>query len=325
MNFREATLRGTRGASEALSELGLKTKIKNGLQQIDIFDCLKQLDVVTVCRPLDGLLGAYTTHNQTHGVLVSTNRRLPIQRFTAAHELGHFWLKHGTSIDSEESIDKARNSKGNAPLHEVEAEAFASEFILSKALVGYTIRRQNYSKSELKHPDIIYQLSLRLGASYSATRVAMQNHNFISLHESSQAAAVSPKIIKERLLRDLGLRASHPDVFHLTENDNGSYILSGPEDTVIIELQEHSTSGYSWTDIPSSATLNTLFDFNKTEVSSGVGGLSHRKLVLQGTEVAQISTHEKRAWEVNGNPINTFEITLDFRGQESGLPRAYNQ
>ena len=325
MNYREATLRGTRGASEALSHLGLKTKIKEGLQQIDVFDCLKRLDVVTVCRPLDGLLGAYTTHGQTHGVMVSTNRRLPIQRFTAAHELGHFWLKHGTSIDSEESINNARSIKGNAPFSEVEAEAFASEFILPKSLVGYTIRRQNYAKSELKNPEIIYQLSLRLGASYSATRVAMQNHNFLSLQDSSRAASVSPKLIKQTLLKELGLSASHPDVFHLTEKDNGSYILSGPEDTIIIDLQEHSTSGYSWTEIPSSANINTLFDIHKIASESRIGGLSQRKLVLQGNEVAQINTQEKRPWDVGGKPINNFEVTLDFRGQESGLPRAYNQ
>ncbi|MEI8704706.1 ImmA/IrrE family metallo-endopeptidase [Pseudoalteromonas sp. B62] len=260
MNYREATLRGTRGASEALSRLGLKTKIKEGLHQIDVFDSLKQLDVVTVCRPLEGLLGAYTMHGKTHGVMVSTNRRLPIQRFTAAHELGHFWLQHGTSLDSEESIGDARNVKGNAPFKEVEAEAFASEFILPKSLVGYTIRRQNYAKPDLKNPETIYQLSLRLGASYSATRVAMQNHKFISLQESTIAASVSPKSIKQCLLKGLGINASHPDVFILTEKDNGSYILSGPEDTVIIELQEHSTSGYSWTEIPSSTIVNTLLD-----------------------------------------------------------------
>lgn len=325
MNYREATLRGTRGASEALSSLGIKTKIKDGLQQIDIFDSLKQLGVVTVCRPLDGLLGAYTNHSETHGVLVSTNRRLPIQRFTAAHELGHFWLKHGTSIDSEESIHKARDCTANAPLQEVEAEAFASEFILPKSLVGYTIRRQNYAKSELKDPNTIYQLSLRLGVSYSAARVAMQNHKFISPQESDFAASVSPKSIKERFLKELGLNASHPDVFHLTEKDNGSYILSGPEDTVIIDLPEHSSSGFSWTDVTASKNINLLFDVHSPIDSALIGGLSRRKLVLQGNEVAQISTQEKRPWETNSDSINQFGITLDFRGQECGLPRAYNQ
>lgn len=325
MNYREAILNGTRGASEALYHLGLNEKINAGMQQIDVFECLKQLDIVTVCRPLDGLLGAYTTHGSTHGVLVSTKRRLPVQRFTAAHELGHFWLKHGMSVDSEESIKAAREHSGNAPLQEVEAEAFAAEFILPKSLVFYTIKRQEYTKTELKDPNVIYQLSLRLGVSYSATRIAMQNHRFISFEESNKAATITPKEIKDRLLKELGIRASHSDVFHITVKDNGSYMLAGPEDTIIIDLPEHSTSGYSWTGIKSSTCINTLSDLNITENTANVGDLSNRRLVIKGDEVAQINTQEKRPWDKNGQAINQFELTLDFRGQESGLPRAYNQ
>ncbi|CAI3805412.1 ImmA/IrrE family metallo-endopeptidase [Rheinheimera sp. MM224] len=324
MDYREATLRGTRGASEALAHFGLKEKIRNGLQQIDIFECLKQLDIVTVCRPLDGLLGAYTTHNNTCGVLISTNRRLPIQRFTAAHELGHFWLKHGTSVDSEELITAVRNGD-NPPLQEVEAEAFASEFILPKTLVGYTIRRQNYSKHDLKNPEVIYQLSLRLGVSYSATRVALQNFKFISQQESQHAAQVQPKQIKQALLKGLGLNASHPDVFHLTESDNDGYILSSEEDTIILDLPEHSTSGFAWSDVSQLENIDKIVDIHTTSDGHSIGGVSRRKMVLKGTAVTELHTHEKRPWEVGKAPLNQFDVTIDFRGKESGLPRAYKQ
>ena len=324
MDYRAATLRGTRGASEALTQLGLKEKIKEGLRQIDIFDCLKQLDIVTVCRPLDGLLGAFTTHNQTSGVLISTNRRLPIQRFTAAHELGHFWLKHGTSVDSEASINAIRNGS-QVPFQEIEAEAFAAEFILPKALVGYTIRRQNYAQPELKMPEVIYQLSLRLGVSYSATRVALQNFRFISQRESQLAAKVQPKQIKQALLSEFGLTASHPDVFHLTEYDNDGYILSSEDDIMILDLPEHSTSGFAWSDLSQNENLQTLFDLHVNDSGRAIGGMSRRKIVVQGSAIAKVMTSEKRPWEMDRDALHQFGITLDFRGKESGLPRAFNQ
>lgn len=324
MDYRQATLRGTRGAAEALTHLGLKEKIKNGLRQIDIFECLKQLDIVTVCRPLDGLLGAYTTHDSTAGILISTNRRLPIQRFTAAHELGHFWLQHGTSVDSEELINSVRVGN-NPPLQEVEAEAFASEFILPKTLVGYTIRRQNYTKSDLKNPDVIYQLSLRLGVSYAATRVALHNYNFISLQESQNAAQTQPKQIKQNLLKELGLSASHPDVFHITECDNDGYILSSEEDTIILDLPEHSTSGFTWSGLSHLENIDNIVDLHAISDGKLIGGISRRKIVFKGATVIEIHTDEKRPWEVGKTPLNSFGVTIDCRGKESGLPRAYKQ
>lgn len=325
MDYRMATLRGARGASEALTQLGLKAKIREGLQQIDIFECLKQLDIVTVCRPLDGLLGAYTEHNETSGVLISTNRRLPIQRFTAAHELGHFWLKHGTSVDSEESINAIRSRNTRVPVEEIEAETFAAEFILPKSLVGLTIRRQNYAQCELKQPNVIYQLSLRLGVSYSATRVALQNFKFITPAESENAAKIQPKQIKQALLNELGLRASHPDVFHLTEHDNDGYIFSSEEDIVILDLPEHSTSGFSWSDLSNCENLSKLFDLHVPLSEQNIGGLSRRKIVVQGSAVTEVIAEEKRPWEIGKEALHQFGVTLDFRGKESGLPRAFNQ
>ena len=52
MDYRQAVLNGSRGASEALSQLGLKAKIREGLQQVDIFEALHQLDVTTLCLSL---------------------------------------------------------------------------------------------------------------------------------------------------------------------------------------------------------------------------------------------------------------------------------
>jgi Zn-dependent peptidase ImmA (M78 family)/predicted secreted protein len=324
MDYRQATLRGSRGASEAHNKFGLKSKIKEGLQQIDIFECLKELNITTLCRPLDGLLGAYSTDGHSSGILISTNRRLPVQRFTAAHEFGHFWLGHKDSVDSEASISALRSGKGVAA-QEVEAEAFAAEFILPRVLIGHTIRRQNYTKSDLKQPDVMYQLSLRLGVSYSAIRVALASARFISQPEADLAAKTVPKQIKQRLLKEFELPASHPDIFYLTEHDNSAYIMSDESDILIVDLPEHSASGYVWNDTAQSENLTTLFDINYLENKESVGGISRRKRVLTGSNRTNLKLEETRPWEQNVKPISQYDVTLDFRGKESGLPRAFRQ
>ena len=166
---------------------------------------------------------------------------------------------------------------------------------------------------------------MRLGVSYSATRVALQNFNFISLHESQHAAQVQPKQIKQALLKELGLNASYPDVFHLTESDNDGYILASEDDTVILDLPEHSTSGFTWSDVSELENIEKIFDINTTSDHSVIGGISRRKMVLKGTAVTGIHTLEKRPWEAGKTPLNQFDVTIDFRGKESGLPRAYKQ
>jgi hypothetical protein len=60
---------------------------------VDVFDASLQLNLPLILRPLNALLGAYLPL-PTPGILITTQRPLSIQRFTTAHELGHFRLQH---------------------------------------------------------------------------------------------------------------------------------------------------------------------------------------------------------------------------------------
>ena len=57
---------------------------------IDVFEAMLAVDLTLLLRPLKGLLGAYLPKPVVPmpGALVTTQRPLSIQRFTAAHELG---------------------------------------------------------------------------------------------------------------------------------------------------------------------------------------------------------------------------------------------
>jgi Zn-dependent peptidase ImmA (M78 family) len=102
MSYRDAILRGVQ-AADALHE-NLRTREPVERQQrgnIDVFGSILQRDVWLVFRPLEGLLGACV---DGRGVIISTNRPLAVQRFTAAHELGHVAMEHPLSVDGEEIL-----------------------------------------------------------------------------------------------------------------------------------------------------------------------------------------------------------------------------
>lgn len=319
--IRDAKLRGIRAATEVHVKLGLREKIKEGLGQVDIFDSINELDIAILCKPLDGLLGAYIS-KPNKGIIVTTNRRLPIQRFTAAHELGHFWLKHEESFDSEESIGFARQGVATIPIQEIEAEAFASEFLLPKLLIIRTAKKMGWNPTDFKNPDIVYQLSLRTGTSCEATRLALLENKLIDFKTEISLREVQPKIAKNKIIKEKKLVDSWADVFLIKFDDNGSTVQASPEDRIVIELPEHSSGGYLWSKIHSNEGVELINDETIHASNHKVGSINKRRLSLQGNTRTEIHIEEKRPWEEDKKPLETFEITINFDGKEKGLPRA---
>ena len=324
-NVREAKLRGIRAATEAHNHLGLDKHIREGRHPIDIFGAISDLEIPIVCRPLDGLLGAYYNNGLSHGILVTTNRKLNVQRFTAAHELGHYWLEHATSLDNEDSLKKLRSGHQSlGSIQEIEAEAFASEFLLPKSLLVSTAKVLGWSRSDLKQPEHAYQLSLRTGTSYEATWRALIEHGLIDRSAADILKSTPPKESKISALR--GKSPSNPwaDALRLEQRDSGTHLIASPEDTIAIELDEHSGSGYRWVGLEDQKEIKLLEDFTEGISSEpAIGSMTRRILRFQcGGGQQQIRLSERRPWETDGDPLNSFNIAIDFCGKEAGLPRA---
>ncbi|MDQ0138120.1 hypothetical protein J2T08_006065 [Neorhizobium galegae] len=118
---------GTLAAARLHAQLNLRGQVEAQGGGVDVFSAIQTVDLPLLLRPLKGLLGAYLS-DPCPGVLVTTERPMSIQRFTAAHELGHFMLRHQPSLDDEESVLR-RMPMDNQPaenFQEVEADAFAS-------------------------------------------------------------------------------------------------------------------------------------------------------------------------------------------------------
>lgn len=324
---RDALLNGTGRAAELHAELGLREKLKGGGRPIDVLAALRTFDITVLFRPLEGLLGAYVPTPRSAGVLVTTLRDHHVQRFTAAHELGHHVLGHRTV-----SLDKnvgfvARGEKDGYDHQEQEADAFAAEFLLPKWLIVAQARKHGWGKQDLRRADTVYQLSLRMGASFSATCWALATADLISRSEAQALAQRQPKESKQRAIDGVEPASWHPDVWVVSEHDRGAQLLGSPDDFLVFKLEEHTSGGYEWDldDIPAAGLSIHKDERRETASNPAVMGATVERHVVaqgQGLSVRRLRLAERRPWEGVSDALNTFEVDLALLGKEPvGLPR----
>ena len=177
-NYRDAVIQGVQAATSLHEKLGLRKTWKNN-GCIDVFKAIGDQDYVLLFRPLKGLLGL-SMQEPMPGVLVTTQRPLSIQRYTAAHELGHLEMGHDFSLDTEKNINSPWG-KTRAELQEVSANIFGAEFLMPRWFLTQEMNRHSWKGKDLEDPMIIYQMSLRLGTSYEALIRTLNRYNWTNL------------------------------------------------------------------------------------------------------------------------------------------------
>ena len=100
VDFRAANIRGRQEATRLHNAFAMRDRIEAEGGRIDVFETIVRSGVPLLFRPLEGLLGVFIDE-PIPGVLVTTKRSLSIQRFTGAHELGHYTFGHNPSLDDE--------------------------------------------------------------------------------------------------------------------------------------------------------------------------------------------------------------------------------
>ncbi|AKG07771.1 hypothetical protein AAX06_05945 [Moraxella bovoculi] len=85
----------------------------------------------------EGISGSinYDKTNECFHIKVNNNKHIHHQRFTLAHELGHYALSHGEKYDNEKTLFR----NGHSDPDEVEANAFAAEILMPKVVVNMLI------------------------------------------------------------------------------------------------------------------------------------------------------------------------------------------
>ena len=297
--------------------LGIEKRVSEVGGSVDVFEAISDLDIPLVFKKLDSALGLYLP-SPAQGILITTERTLNIQRFTAAHELGHATLDHEGSVDQEIFERGPFQPQNGRDLKEVAADAFAAEFILPRWLYRLHVRKQGWSVSHLRNPDIVYQLSLRLGASYDATCWGLLSHQILDRRDINILRDEKVAVMKRKLGEGHRPSSSWADVWRITERDNGSTITGTELDLVQLEFHENASSGSAWDIAPlTEAGLEVLSDASEFSRDPLVyGAESTRKIVARPTVAQQfgIRLRETRPWSHDVDA--EVALNLAFNGAE---------
>lgn len=326
MARRDEILRAIAEANRLHAKHDSQARAESGEGRVDVFGMLFDRDIPVMFRPLKNLLGAYID-TPDQGVMVTTKRPLPVQRFTGAHELGHAALGHEASFDDEEILERpifAADTNGDP--REDQANTFAAELLTPQWLIVHHMRRQGWRRDSFNDPVAAYQLALRMGSSYSATCYALAECGAINRSARDRLLQVKPKAIKQSLVRNHTPEHWRGDVWLVTERDNGMVLEGSRSDLVVLRFREHAGSGYVWQfgDL-ADAGLAVVEDGRTSEASNQhVGGIVFRTVVIEAQPQVRAGGHinprEVRPWQPQGRPLHTFNLDVDLSGPvPSGL------
>lgn len=149
---------------------------------------------------LPRLAGAYMAETSTRpaGILINNRHSWAKQRYTLGHELGHHCFGHGTMHDADTELIAGGATRSTATEgSEKMAECFAPWVLMPRDLVE---RRVSELKASTFTSETVYDLSLMLGASYSATCLHLKDLALIAGNELRSLQTVKPKDIKRAKL-----------------------------------------------------------------------------------------------------------------------------
>ncbi len=276
---------------------------------VDVYGAIRAMRLWLLFQPLDGLFGMYQRYDAAAGIVISVKVHPALQRYTAAHELGHHVMGHELGIDSERNITRWTSLN----TQELGAQMFAAEFLMPIAAVNAAASSLGVSPVNLGEVGV-YQLSLRLRTSYAAMITRLQTLSWISGPEVARLRSIAPKNIKTRLL-GRALADSQSDVWLVTDRQEQEAISPLVGDEVLVSLRENPSTGYRW-DSELSAGLSVEQDeFVEPTGAEGdepIGGPGRRRMYLAVNE--PLSSHARfslqRQWE-SREPAGAVDVELD--------------
>lgn len=210
--------------------------------RIPIFELIEDRGIWLSFQPLDQLLGVYQRIDDVAGIAINAARPLTLQRFTAAHELGHHELGHESHVDDSRNIEAASDDP-----NELQAQTFAASLLMSEFSVETRLEHRGHDpdRPQLTALDV-YCLSAELGVSYRAAVTQLRNLGKISATTAQGLYTQKPLELKQQLLG--GRRPDNPraSVWRLTPADHRRHIVIDVGDEIAIELPEMRSAGFEW-------------------------------------------------------------------------------
>ena len=306
---------GSLCAQRALAHFGVDYEAP-----VDVFAAIERERVWLMFQPLDKLYGAYQ-RGDTPGIVLHAGHPVRLQRFTAAHELGHHLLGHDISVDSHKEVE--RESFGSLPPQEIEAQAFAGTFLMPVQLINRALGHLGLPRKPGEiEPQHAYRISLELGSSYAATVTQLRALERISATNASNLLRVQPIDIKTQLA--LGERPANTraDVWPVSIHDNGRELWVGVDDEIHALLPETPTTGYRWRPLPDSDAVQIAGDQPIRDGDDTNYGTKRERHVWWRTQrpaETGIAANLLRSFDEQAStPEESFEITLHIVPQLTG-------
>lgn len=314
---------GARAAAEEHARLGTALDAP-----VDIFGAIERHGIWLMFQPLDRLFGAYMRVGEAAGVIVNAKQPPALQRFTAAHELGHHVLGHASSLDGEAHIEPVDGELGP---REQAAHAFAAYYLMPPALVDQVLARLGVEERGALSAEVAYRLSLELGVSYAAAVNHLLSLGKITADVAARLRGMRPKAIKQALTGTPRPAYDRTDTWVLGQTDSGRVIAPRVDDEIYATLPEIPSSGYRWavasdeiTDLRSAtahapafggalALVDDRFDLPAASAPParyGTGGM--RRLVFRVLRPGsfRLQLAQRRPWEATAVPAATWQVEL---------------
>lgn len=282
---------------------------------VDVFGAIEDDQIWLRFDELENLYGFFQRAGDVAGIALHSGHPTSLQRFTAAHEYGHFVLGHSFSQDGDAEL----YANGGLPLKEIQAQAFAAEFLMPLALVNRALDRLSLPET----PDRLdsreaYQLSLEIGASYQATVARLDQLNKITRERASALRGQAPMKLKVELGAGTKPRNSRAAVWAITDGYRDRQPRMSIEDELHVRLGEVPSSGYRWS-APETNHLGLELVADELEVTEGaerIGGSLCRHLWWRAVApgAGPLDLHLNREWD-EGATVDavSIPITIDVR------------
>lgn len=211
-------------------------------QPVDPFSAIDQLGLNLVIADLDNLLGAVLPHGNG-GVLITSQRPIGVQRYTAAHEIGH-WILHSDELrlDGQEQVFGQPSSQ-----RERQAQLFAAYFLMPPPLMQAAVSRHGLRPGDIR-PEQVYLVSRDVDVSYEAATRRLAAMKLIGSAEVASLLKVGRLNALRRAFDGHRPVDGHADLWRTDATVEHAPLPVREGDDVLIVLPENRTTGWQWLD-----------------------------------------------------------------------------
>jgi predicted secreted protein len=229
------------GAVQAANDL----LIEHGIDQhrpVDVFALCEELGLWLVFKPMAALLGAFVPAG-SGGVLITTLRSPGLQRYTVAHEIGHWALEHvrDVALDDEVCVLGAHASE-----REQLAQVFAAHLLIPPPLAFEVLGRIGVGTHDHVSPMQAYAFSREVGVSYEAGVRHLANLQILNISAMRELLRARPIDLKTQLAHGRRPNDARADVWAIDERWDEASLSIHLHDEVVVSLPENRTTGYRW-------------------------------------------------------------------------------